>query len=226
MRKTPFALLVVAVLGFATLAHADTNIIDYQGYTWETGGFLPSNPGDVLTIVGVADNIDAIFGINLGTEEVTVVASGLISTGQVALGGGFYAISYVGGTLQVYNDAAMNHDYGTFPPNGTAPSTFVDGSLLLGGFFNDFVLYYGPSSPPAAVGSYEGNVTWNAGSALGAITGIQNDGFTFGGVLNDAAAAGSVPDGYDLQADGVIEVKVIIGVEDKTWSGVKGLYRN
>jgi hypothetical protein len=222
MRKTPFVLLIVALLGIAPIAHAGTNIIDYQGYAWETGGFLPSNPGDILNFVGVTDNVDAIFGVDLNTEELTIWVTDLVSTGQVAVGGGAYATNYVGGTIQVWADPAMNHDYGTFPPNGTAPSTFVDGTLLLGGTFDYFFLGYDSST---GSGAYEGSVTWTAGSALSTIMGIQNDGFTFGGVLNDAAASGSVPDGYDLQVDGVIEVNVVIAVKEKTWSGVKGLYR-
>jgi len=221
MRKTPLVLLVVAVLGMTTVAHAGTNIIDYQGYAWETGGFTPSNANDMLNIVGITDNVDAIFGVNLGTEELTIWVTNLVSTGQVPLGGGVIAVNYVGGDIQVWQDPAMNHDYGINPPNATAPSTFVDGSLLLGGMFTSFVLYFDTVN---GVGSYEGNVVWSAGSALGTINGIQNDGFTFGGVLNNAAASGTVPDGYDLQADGVIEVNVVVGVEDKTWSGVKSLY--
>ena len=221
MRKTPLVLLVVAVLGMATIAHAGTNIIDYQGYAWETGGFVPSNPGDVLNIAGITDNVDAIFGVNLGNEELTIWVTNLLSTGQAPLGGGVIAVNYVGGDIQVWQDPAMNHDYGINPANATAPSTFVDGTLLLGGMFNSFVLYFDTVN---GVGSYEGNVVWNAGTALGTINGIQNNGFTFGGVLNNAAASGTVPQGYDLQADGVIEVNVVVGVEDKTWSGVKSLY--
>jgi hypothetical protein len=223
MRKTPLALLVVAVLGLAPVAHAGVNIIDYQGYAWETGGFVPSNANDVLNIVGITDSADAIFGVNLGTEELTIYVTDLVSTGQAAFGGGVIGVNYLGGTIEVWRDPTMNHSYGINPPNGTAPSTFTDGSLLLSGFLTSFVLYF---DTVHGVGSYEGYVTWTGGSALGAINGIQNDGFTFGGVLSDAAASGTVPDGYDLQADGVIEVYVIVGVEKSTWSGVKSLYQN
>jgi hypothetical protein len=222
MRKTQLMLLVVAILGMATIARADINIIDYQGYAWEDGGFLPSNAADEFNIVGITDNVDAIFNVNLGVDELTIYATDLISTGQADLGFGVYSVNYIGGVLQVWQDPAMNHDYGINPPNGTAPSTFVDGTLLLGGTFDYFVLFYDSNS---GVGSYEGTITWNSGSALGAINGIQNDGFHFGGVLNNAAASGSVPEGYDLQVDGVIEVKVIVAVEKTTWSEIKGLYR-
>ena len=222
MRKTPIVLLVVAILGVAPVAHAATNIIDYQGFAWEDGGFLPSNPGDILSFVGVTDNIDVIFGINLGTEELTIYVTDLVSTGQVDLGGGVLAISYVGGTLALWNDAAMNHDYGVNPVNATAPSTFVDGSLFLGGTFSSFVMYF---HSPSGTGSYEGDISWTSGSALGTVQGIENSGFTFGGTLDDAAASGTVPNGYDLQVDGVIEVDVIVAVEEETWSGVKSLFK-
>jgi hypothetical protein len=223
MRKTPFVLLLAAILGFAAVAQAQTSteIIDFVGYAWEDGGFLPSNPGDELNIVGNTDMIDAVFGVNLVNDEVTIWVTDLISTGAVDLGG-YYGITYVGGTIEVWQDPSQNHLFGTFPPNGTAPSTFVDGNLLLGGTLDSFVLYYVPG---AASGSYDANVTWTAGSALSTVLGIQNDGFTFGGVLDEPLAGPTIPDGYDLQVDGEVQVKVIISVEDKTWSGVKGLYR-
>lgn len=220
MRRTPLKLLVVAILGIAPVAHADTNIIDFQGYAWEDGGFLPSNAFDELNIVGITDSADAIFGVDLGTDELTVYATDLISTGQVPLGGGSYAVSYNGGTLQIWQDPAMNHVFGINPPNGTAPSTFVDGTLLLGGTFDSFVLFFNTGT---GSGTYQGTVTWNAGTALGTVLGIQNDGFTFGGVLNPSG--GSVIEGYDLQVDGVIEISVIIAVEKTTWGEIKNLYR-
>ena len=226
MRKTPIALLVVAILGLAPVAHADVKIVDFQGHAWEDGGFLPSNIGDVLHFVGVTVEVDAIFGIDLNTEELTVYVTDLVSTGQVDIGGGWYAVSYSGGILELWNDTPGNFAYGINPPNATAPSTFVDGALLLRGTFNNFSLYYGPTATPGAfTGSYSSDITWTAGSALADVQGIENDGFTFGGVLNPVAASGSVPEGYDLQVDGKVEITVITAVEETTWGGVKNLFR-
>jgi hypothetical protein len=219
MRKLQLALAALLVAG---VAHGqDVAIIDYQGFSWETGGFPPSNAGDVLNFVGVVDAIDSRFGVNFATEEVTLYVTGLTSTGQVDVGGGVLSISYTGGTIDLYRDPAMNHDYGTNPPNATAPPTFVDGALFLGGTFSSFFLFF----EPGGTGAYEGDVVFTSGSGLATLNQLSADGYTFGGVLNDTRAGGNVPTGYDLQVDGVIEVEVIVGVEDKSWSTIKEMYR-
>jgi hypothetical protein len=220
MRKTH--LLTVAMALLANTALAQNAIIDYQGYAWETGGFPPSNSGDVLSVVGIVDAIDPRFGVNFSLEEVTLYASNLVSGGQVDLGGGLLSISYSGGNLDLYRDPAKNHDYGVNPANATAPSTFVDGALFLGGTFSSFFLFLDTTT---GSGAYEGNVAFTSGSGLATLNQIQANGYTFGGVLNSAAAGGNVPAGYDLQVDGTIEVEVIVGVEQKSWGAVKRLYQ-
>ena len=213
-------LLTVAMALLATAAIAQPAIIDYQGYAWETGGLPPSNAGDVLSVVGVVDAIDVRFGVNFGVEEVTVYASNLVSTGGVNVGGGVIQVAYTGGSLDLYRDPARNHDYGVNPANATAPSTFVDGTLFLGGTFDNFFLFFDTNS---GTGAYEGYLTFTAGSGLGNL--VQAPGYTFGGVLNSAASGGNVPAGYDLQVDGTIEVRFPTGVEHKSWGAVKSLYK-
>ena len=222
MKKTDLICVVMAFLT-SSAALAQNAIIDYQGYAWETGGVPPSNVGDVLSIVGVVDAIDSRFGVDFSMEEVTLYVTGLTSTGQVDMGGGVLSVSYTGGTIDLYRDPARDHDYGTFPPNPTAPPTFVNGSLFLGGTFNNFFLFFDTGT---GSGAYEGDVVFTSGSGLTTLNQLQADGYTFGGVLNNNAAGGNVPDGYDLQVDGVIEVEVIVGVEHKSWSEIKGLYRH
>jgi len=221
MRKN--YVLAAAMTILASPAFAQNAILDFQGYSWETGGFPASNPGDVLQVVGVVDALDSRFGVNLATEEVTVHASNLVSTGQIDIGGGVLSVAYVGGNLDVYRDPAMDHDYGFNPPNATAPSTFTNGSLLLGGTFDSFFLFYDPST---GSGAYEGNVLFSSGSGLTTLNQISANAYTFGGVLSSNAAGGNVPEGYDLQVDGVIEVEVIVGVEQKSWGAVKNLYKS
>jgi len=219
MRKL---LMVLAALMVAGVAHADTAIIDYQGYSWETGGFPPSNVNDVLNIVGVVDALDPRFGVNLAAEEVTLYVTGLVSNGQIDIGGGVLSVSYSGGTVSLYRDPAQNHAYGVNPVNATSPSTFVDGSLFLGGTFTNFFLYHDPAT---GTGAYEGNVVFTSGSGLATLNQLNANAYTFGGTLTDNAAGGNVPTGYDLQVDGVIEIEVIVGVQQKSWSGIKEMYR-
>lgn len=215
-------LFCLALSIFGSEASAQTIApIDYQGNAWETGGFLPSDAGDIFNVVGVVDNINPIFPINLGTTELTVWATNLSSTGQVPIGGGFWAISYLGGRLELYDDPSKNHDYGTFPPNALSPSTFTDGTLFLGGALMNFIVFFDSNT---GSGAYEGFVTFDSGSALATVQGIQTDGFTFGAILDSEATAGSVILGYDLQLTGIIEVRVTVPVQKMTWSRVKNLY--
>lgn len=220
--KIRLLLATALAVVMAGSAQGQNALIDYQGYAWETGGVPPSLPGDVLSIVGVVDNLDPRFGINLLVDEVTLSVANLTSTGQVDIGGGILSIAYVGGSIDLYQDPSQDHDYGTNPPNATAPSTFTNGTLFLGGTFTSFFLYFDPST---GSGAYEGNVVFNAGSGLAALNQLNANGYTFGGVLNTNASGGNVPQGYDLQADGTIEVEVRVGVEQKSWSTIKDMYR-
>lgn len=210
-----------ALLCAASGAGAQNALIDYQGYAWETGGFPVSNAGDVLSIVGIVDALDSRFGINLALEEVTLHASGLTSTGQVDLGGGLLSIAYNGGTIELYRDPSLDHDFGVNPPNPTAPPTFVNGSLLLGGTLDSFFMFYDSAT---GSGAFEANASFTAGSGLTTLNQLQANGYTFGGTLDTGASGGNVPLGYDLQVDGVIEVEVIVGVQQKNWSQIKSLY--
>lgn len=216
-------LLATLALALAASANAQNALIDYQGYAYETGGFPVSGAGDVLSIVGVVDALDARFGVNLLADEVTLYVSNLVSTGQVDIGGGVLNIAYNGGNIELHRDPSRNHDYGVTPPNATAPSTFVDGPLFLGGTLNSFFMYYDPST---GTGAYEGNANFTAGSGLATLNQLNANGYTFGGTLSTGASGGNVPAGYDLQVDGVIEVEVIVGVQPKSWSGIKEMYRH
>lgn len=220
MKRMCFA--VVAALLMAGGAQADVALIDYQGYSYESGGFPPSNPGDLLMILGIVDNLDPRFGVNLLLTEVTVVASGLVSAGQVDMGGGYLSVAYNGGSLNLYDDPSMDHDYGINPPNGTAPSSFSNGTLFLSGTFENFFLFFDTTT---GTGAYEGYLTFTSGSGLAALNQINAPGYTFGGVLTSAAAGGNVPTGYDLQVDGVIQVGPFVAVQPMSWGAVKEMFR-
>jgi hypothetical protein len=211
----------LAVL-IASSAQAQNALIDYQGYAWETGSFPPSNAGDVLSFVGVVDNLDARFGINLLLEEVTLHVSDLASNGQVDIGGGVLSIAYNGGSINLYRDPSMDHDYGVNPPNATAPASFVNGTPLLTGTLSSFFLFFDPST---GSGAYEGQADFTGGSGLATLNLLNARGYTFGGTLSRLASGGNVPQGYDLQVDGIIEVEVRVGVEPSSWSHIKEMYR-
>jgi len=210
--------LLILTLVVSTGALAQLPCIDYLGYAWESPGTPTKAAGDNLTMTGVADYADAVFGVDLGAVELTFYMYDLVSTGESDIGGGNTMISYAGGVLEIYEDVAKNADYGINPPNATAPPTFVDGDLFFRGSFNDFTLFM----TAAGGGSYEGTLNGLAGSLIdGPCSGCA---YTWGGAFTTEAGA-LVPEGYLYQMDGVFEIEAAVASEDKSWDGVKSLYR-
>lgn len=216
MRHLFLCTLVLALC--ASGASAQVAVMDYLGFGWEDGGLPPSNPGDALQIAAIANAADPIFGLNLGIEEATIYVYGLTSTGEIPDGFGNTIIAYVGGTLEVWRDPAENADWGVFPPNATAPSTFMDGSLLLQANFNDFILVL----TPGGAGAFEGHLDGVAGALIQACTDCL---YTWGGSF-DTNAGAQVPDGYDVQIDGVLEIDESISTDHESFGALKALYGN
>ncbi len=197
VKATTRLVAVIATMLCATAVFAQTPTIDYLGFGWETGGMPPSAPGDEFVFVGVADNADPLFGVDLG---------------------GYTMVTYTGGTMDIWADSAMNADWGVNPPNGTAPSTFNDGTLYFRGAFTSFTVFMSA----AGAGSFEGNLDGVEGELIGDV--CTDCAYSWGGIFSQEAGA-QIPTGYDFQMDGVFEVDPAIGNDDATWSDLKSLYR-
>lgn len=210
------ALLVFVTIG-ATASQAA--VADYVGFGWETGGIETSLPGDELAIATVVTQIDAIFEVDLNTVEGTLYIDGLTSLGAVVNPStGVTTISYTGGTLRLYADPSKDHDWGTFPANGTVPGTFVNGDLLFEGTFTNFTLILQGSGG----GVFEGYLNGTGGSAL---AGPCSDcAYTFAGAFTTPSGA-QIPEGYDMQVDGVLEIESAVAIENVNWGSFKTLYR-
>lgn len=215
-KATAAALLVLLTIG----AHSSqAAIADYVGFGWETGGLGTSLPGDELTVATVVTQIDAVFGVDLATVESTLYIEGLTSLGAIVNPStGTTTISYTGGTLRLYADPGQDHDWGTFPANGTVPGTFVNGDLLFEGAFTNFTLILQASGG----GVFEGYLNATGGSALAGP--CSNCAYTFAGAFTTPSGA-QIPEGYDLQVDGVLEVESAVAVENVNWGSLKTLYR-
>ncbi len=217
MRKSiPFMALLL-VVAFAIPAFGQASAIDYYGFAWETGGFPPSDPGDVLIFTGVGNAADPVFGVDLDNEEITFYMYDLVSTGSMDIGGGTLMINYTGGYLEIYRDAAMNADWGISPPNPTSPSSFVDGALFFKGSFNSMTAFLNPGGD----GSYEGSLDGIGGTMIDDVcTGCV---YTWGGNFTPPSGA-QIPEGYDIQIDGVFEIEEAVSTEDRSWGSVKALF--
>ncbi len=219
-RTTGFLLgAVLVALALPLAAAAQYANIDYWGFGWETGGFPPSDPGDVLIFTGVADAADPLFGVDLSAYEVSFHVYDLVSDGESAIGGGYTMTTYSGGMLDIYLDDTPDADWGINPPNATSPSTFTDGLLFFRGSFQDFTVYMGPDGS----GSYEGHLDGLAGDVIEQI--CADCAYTWGGSFTPASGA-QIPEGYDLQLDGVFQLDESVGNDRTTWSRVKSLYGN
>ena len=212
--------VTLACTVFAALpAFASTALMDYVGFGWESYGQVPdagdlttSSPGDVLSITAVVDELDPLFGVDLGLEEATIFITDLVSQGEVPIGGGAYMIQYTGGTMSVYQDLSNDHFWGVSPD----ATTFINGSLLLKGEFTEFTMYfYG-----AGQGAYEGRLNLVDGTAVS----ICNDcAYSFGGAFTYDVGA-QIPEGYDIQVDGVLEVDSVVSTTENSFGAIKSLF--
>ncbi len=219
-KYSPKTTVAVLLLALSIGAHsAQAAIVDYVGFGWETGGLDSSIAGDELAIASVITQIDAIFGVDLNTHEGTIYIDGLTSLGaNVDPGSGNTIISYSGGTMSIYTDPSHDSDWGTNPANGTVPSSFVNGELLFEGTFSSFTLILQPSGG----GIFEGFLNGTGGSALdGPCTGCA---YTFAGAFTSPSGA-QIPEGYDLQVDGTLEVESAVATETLNWGSLKNLFR-
>jgi hypothetical protein len=218
LRTSLIALLLLTAFIPAAQAQG-LQIIDYVGYGWETGGFPSINPGDELIFVANASALDAIVGVDLGVEEVTFYIHDLIVAGGSVDGNGTTSTMYSGGVLEVYRDAAKNADYGVFPPNPTAPSTFMDGTLLLQGNFTSFTVLVASDGS----GFFGGPADGVAGELITACTGCI---YTWGGSFSPPSGA-QIIEGYQFQMDGILEVDPVVPTQDeRAWGALKATYGN
>ena len=208
-----FALLIS--MGAAYAQDPVQQILHVSGNSWEDGGFPPSNVGDMLSVVGILNEIEEPLVWDTSNYSYTLHIRDLVALGETVSGTTRIA-QYSGGALTVYVDwLPSNHDYGINPPNATSPSTFTDGiSPYLDGVFTDFTMTFNEAT---ASGSFVGGLSFTGGDVYPLLA--STDGWTFG-----ANIANVSPAGYDLQMNGDVFLTVI-SVEDDSWGGIKSLYR-
>jgi hypothetical protein len=209
----------VLVLTVAVAPAVAQNIIlmDYTGFGYETGGVPQSFPGDVLVISAVATAYDPLFGVDPASQEVTIYIYNLISTGEFPIGGGDIFIGYTGGLIEVYEGPIADADWGVFPPNAEE-STFTNGTLLFSGAFTDFGLQLSDTG----FGVYEGTIDGVGGTSAALCDDLADCAYTFGGAFQREIA--QVPDGYDLQIDGTLEVDAAVPATPTSFGAVKALF--
>jgi hypothetical protein len=222
---------LLSLVAFATPALAndpDVLLIGFTGFDYQdpnpSSTYLDLGEGykvvGFLTSAGpiIAPWIDmANFEYTLHVFDLTVSARFFASPNLTVLfanngRGRYYADDYSLGSFTAAT-------YGTNPPNLTSPSTFIDGSMRLGGDIDNFVLVYDFGSNN---GNFGGDMTLDEGPDLIYIPIGQRAGWILGGL---AGSTPSVPTGYDHQVDGECRIPGKTPTTHKTWGAVKALYR-
>jgi len=225
------ASVVIMWLALATSALpalADTTLLGFSGYDYHLATATSTHyldVGDSYFSLGFVTSFDpALLGGHFDTSvnEYTFDLTGLtVQTSFYSSGLLEADFSNTGARARFYEDplATGTHGvYGTAPPNGTAPASFTDGQIALGGAITNFVVTYDFAS---GQGSFTGSIDFDEGSDLTFIPAAERGGWTFGGI----AAGPLVPQGYDHQVTGQCQVPSVTPVAHVTWGAIKALYR-
>ena len=200
-------------------------MIDWSGpesQAYEPGFVMPFTltPGAQLTVVGkVLAFQSPLNGNNAAdpTREFTFVFDQLTSTGTVD-NGATWKVAYTGGRFRFFEDVSPDRAYGTNPPNGTAPSTFVDGVLVLEGTFSNFITNSNKFNPG---GNYNADLVCTGGRDF-PLTSCAGQGFT--GYLQGVWNRTGNLTGYIRSCDGKFDLfDCPVPVEPSTWGRVKAL---
>jgi len=234
MKRKALLLLFTAVVAFAVPAYAQQYELlfaftgfDYQDPNTVTGpnpdpGYLAVGEG--YKMVGFVTQFGPLLTpwVDPSTYEYTNHIFNMSVISHLYFGGFLEAKFANGGRARYYRDPYFGGTpatYGTLPPNLTSPSTFIDGSMRLGGNVDAFVLTYDFNLNQ---GNFNGTMNLDEGPDIIYVPTGQRSGWTLGGLAGRPNA--TVPDGYDNQVTG--ECKILsTPVTHKTWGAVKALYR-
>ena len=227
MRNRNYFILfaTLAVLAFPAGAGADQFLADFRGFDYEDPNTTPGfgNVGDGYNSVGFVIEVNpALLTINEAANEYTYRFKNLTATSTESAAP-FLFVFYSAGDFDIYEDAiggGTAATYGTNPPNATSPSTFSDGTNILGGTVTNFVLTLDLS---AGTGSFNGDIAFTRGTQSGSIPPAQLNGWTFAGLTSGGGTG--TPEGYQHQVDGEIRVPDVTPARPASWGQVKSTYR-
>jgi hypothetical protein len=230
MKRKAWLLLFAAMTVLAVPAHAQREFLcgftgfDYLAPQGPGGGPAIPTPflsnGDGYRAVGFVTAFSPVFtGLLSGAEhtfylsDATVVSSSFINNTLEV-----FFLPHA--RFDVYEDPANNAVYGINPPSATSPSSFTDGTLLIGADVNQLSLVYDYDS---AQGNFDGTATLDTGSDLSLIPLSRRSGWVMSGQAGFPNA--TVPAGYVNQIDGQVEIPSVTPAAHKSWGALKALYR-
>jgi hypothetical protein len=226
------ALLLFCALSLALAAPAfadggDELLFGFNGFDYEdpdpSGTYL--DLGEGWKALGFLTSVGPLLDphVDTGLNEYTTHIFDLSVSARFFTSPFLTVVFANGGRARYYEDPLAGGTaatYGTNPPNATAPATFVDGTMKLGGHVDNFVLVYNFST---GQGNFSGDMTLDEGPDLVYIPPSQYAGWILGGLAGQPNP--TVPEGYDHQISGECRIPGKTPTTHKTWGAVKALYR-
>ena len=216
--------LIVLILPVST-TEASIWLVDYVGYDY-IGPLSSRQEGreEQYVALGVIPSANPDFLVlDPGKNEYTFRITSGTQTDADTLGTyAIYNYNAGDGTIGLYEDQVIggtDYEYGSYPPNTTAPSTFVDGSTILSGSFTSMTILVDLVSGDA---SLNGNLLISYRSRSLNLPPDMLEGWTFAGM---GSGMPGTPDGWLWQIDGEIYIPDPIGTESTSWGEVKKLFR-
>jgi hypothetical protein len=231
-RAALLLLLALSVIAVPASAQTDVYLLGFNGFDYQSPNPVPATylaVGEGYRTLGYVTEFGAYlapyvnsttneytyhyYDLTVATSDYDPIALTLAVTFVPPGRGRFFEDSRAVGTAAAY---------GTYPPNATAPSTFIDGTLILGGRIDDLFLWYDytPSNPQ---GGFIGSLTLDEGTLLSQVPPEQRNGWMLAGLAGRPNP--SVPDGYDHQISGECRIPGSVPVTHRTWGALKALYR-
>ncbi len=236
-RATAWVTVLVCLLGLSGPARAaDLFLLGFEGFDYEDPnpntnsdpsiGYLDFMEG--YRAVGFVTSANATFLTLDFTNDENTLYLGISPTDLIVVGRVYFApfliLAFSDGRVQVWRDpvsgGASPATYGTAPSATTAPSTFSDGTEVLGGLVTNFTMTYDVTEE---AGHWEGNVTWDEGTQLGNLQADQRAGWIMAGQLPPSPPPGRP--GYHNQVSGECRIPESTPTTIKSWGSIKQLYR-
>jgi hypothetical protein len=231
-RAALLLLLTLSVIAVPALADNDVFLLGFAGYDYESPNPVPGpdstnylNIGEGYKTLGFVTSFGTYLApyVNITTNEYTYYYYDL-TVQSYYFDGTFLEVLFANpGRGRFYEDSKTTGTpalYGVYPPNTTAPSRFIDGTLILGGHIENMVLDYDFG---AQQGGFTGNISFDEGSLLAQIPLAQRNGWTLSGLAGRPNP--SIPDGYDHQISGECRIPAPVPAAHRTWGALKALYR-
>jgi len=228
MKRKALLLVFTAVMAFATAARADVFLLGFTGFDYQDPNTNPGvfyDLGEGYNAIGFVTSVGPLLDpyVDTSVNEYTIQIHNLSVISRTAFGSLLVVNFSNGGRGSYFADPLSGGTPGTYginPPNATAPSTFIDGSMRLTGNIDSFVLSYNFGTNQ---GNFSGQMTQDGGPDLIYIPPSQRAGWVLGGLAG--RPNGTVPTGYDDQVSGECRIPDATPTTQHSWGAVKALYR-